>query len=258
MDYKYLIFSVKEKVAYITLNRPDAMNSFSLNMKHELEDAVSQIEKDDSVWGVIITGNGRAFSAGTDISGFPSTVEEARKVTKYSQALFNRIENIEKPVIAALNGFALGGGLELALVCDIRIANEKVKLGLPEVKICAIPCYGGTQRLTRMIGAGRTKELVFTGKMMLATEAVAIGLINHVVPVGEELAKAEEIMAEILKNAPMAVAYAKACINRGPEIGLEYALHMEETLVSMLIPTEDLAEGKAAFMEKREPVFKNR
>ena len=168
------------------------------------------------------------------------------------------MENLEKPVIAALNGFALGGGLELALACDIRIAAEGVKMGLPEVKISAIPCYGGTQRLPRLIGAGRAKEMIFTGEMVTAEQAVGMGLINHVVSKGQELDKANEIMRAILFNAPMAVAYAKICVNRGAEMGMDYALHLEQNLVSMLVPTHDLKEGSQAFLEKRSPVFLNR
>ena len=138
MEYRNLLYEVKKKIAYITLNRPKMLNAFNLEMKQELEDAISYAEKDD-IWGAIITGSGRAFSTGTDISEFPETVEESRKVTAYSQRLFNRVENLGKPVIAAVNGFALGGGLELALACDIRVASENAKLGFPEVKVSAIP-----------------------------------------------------------------------------------------------------------------------
>lgn len=258
MEYQDILFEVRDRVAYITLNRPQALNSFSMSLKHELENAVAKIEHDDSIWGVIFTGSGRAFSSGTDISEFPSNVEEARRITAYSQGLFNRIDNLGKPVIAAINGFALGGGLELALVCDIRVASEKAKLGFPEVKICAIPCYGGTQRLTRLVGTGKAKEIIYTGDMVSAQEALEMGLVNHVVPAGKELAKAEEIMSRILKNAPMAVTYAKLCINRGPEISLDYALELEQNLVSMLVPTQDMKEGVQAFLDKRNPAFINK
>ena len=258
MEYRELIYEVKGKVAYVTLNRPEARNALNLELKQELEDVVSCLEKDDTVWGVIFTGAGKAFSSGTDISTFPSTVEQARRVTAYSQGLYNRIESLGKPVIAAINGYALGGGLELALVCDLRVMSEKAKLGFPEVKIGAIPCYGGTQRLPRLIGAGRAKEMIYTGRMVPAREALDMGLVNHVVPAGEELAKARELMEEILSHAPMAVAYSKLCINRGYEVGLEYAQDLEQNLVSMLVPTYDLQEGSQAFLEKRQPVFRNR
>lgn len=258
MDEQDLIFEKRGRMAYITLDCPQALNALSKKLKHELEAAVARIEADDGIWGVIITGHGKAFSSGTDISEFPATVEEARRITAYSQALFNRIENLGRSVIAAINGFALGGGLELALACDIRVASERAKLGFPEVKICAIPCYGGTQRLTRLVGAGRAKEMIYTGAMITAQEALDMGLVNHVVPAGDELAKAEDIMDVILQNAPMAVAYAKLCIDRGPEVSLDYALGMEQDLVSMLVPTHDMSEGTRAFLEKRPPVFQNK
>ena len=257
MIYQDLVYETKDKVAYITLNKPQTHNAFSINLKHELEHVVTDLENNRDVWGVIITGSGKAFSSGTDISEFPSTVETARATTAYSQGLFNRIENLGKPVIAAINGYALGGGLELALVCDIRIANEKAKLGFPEVKISAIPCYGGTQRLTRLVGAGRAKEIIFTGEMLTAQDAVNMGIVNHVVPAGQEMEKAKAIMSVILANAPLAVSYAKACINKGPEISMEHALDLEQNLVSMLVATHDLQEGSQAFLEKREPVFLN-
>lgn len=256
-NYQDILYEVQGRTAIITLHRPHSLNALSLNMKQELEDAIHTIEKDSSIWGVIITGEGKAFSSGTDISEFPSEVEVARSVTAYSQGLFNRIENLNKPVIAAINGYALGGGLELALVCDIRIASEKARLGLPEVKICAIPCYGGTQRLSRLIGTGRTKEMIYTGDMLTAEQALEAGIVNHMVPAGTELDEARALMDRILKNAPMAVAYAKRCINRGPEMSLEYALDLEQDLVSMLVPTHDLKEGSSAFLEKRTPVFTN-
>ena len=258
MEYQNLVFEVKGKVACIVLNRPQSLNSFNMQMKHELEDAVSRIEENDDIWGVIITGRGRAFSSGTDISDFPSTVEQARRITAYSQQLFGRVENLCKPVIAAINGYALGGGLELALACDIRIMERQAKTGFPEVKICAIPCYGGTQRLTRLIGAGRAKELILTGRQADADEALKMGLVNYVVSEGEAVKKAEEIMAVILDNAPLAVGYAKLCMNRGPEISLEHALCPEQNLVSMLVPTHDMKEGTEAFLAKRKPVFLNR
>jgi len=257
MEFQDLIYEVKGRVAYITLNRPAKLNSFNISLKKQLEAAVAEVEANTDIWGVIITGTGKAFSAGTDIAEFPSQVEEARRLTAWSQQLFNRIENLNKPVIAAINGFALGGGLELALVCDLRVMSEKAKLGFPEVKISAIPCYGGTQRLTRLIGAGRAKEIIFTGRNVDAQEALRIGLVNEVAPPEQVMEKAEALMASILANAPMAVAYAKQCINRGAESSLDYALELEQNLVSMLVPTHDLQEGSKAFLEKRPPVFLN-
>lgn len=255
MDYTDILLERDGHVAILTLNRPTKLNAISIHMKQELEDAVNCLEQDDTIWGVILTGTGKAFSTGTDIAEFPSEVERARKITAWSQRILNRIENLNKPVIAAINGYALGGGLELALVSDLRVMSDVAKLGFPEVKICAIPCYGGTQRLTRLIGAGRAKEIIYTGRMVPAQQALEIGLVNAVCPPDALMQTARALLDEILANAPMAVAYAKQCINRGAESSLDYALELEQQLVSMLVPTHDLLEGSRAFLEKRPPHF---
>ena len=257
MGYTDILLERDGHVAILTLNRPTKLNAISIHMKQELEDAVNCLEQDDTIWGVILTGTGKAFSTGTDIAEFPSEVERARKITAWSQRILNRIENLNKPVIAAINGYALGGGLELALVSDLRVMSDTAKLGLPEVKICAIPCYGGTQRLTRLIGAGRAKEIIYTGRMVSAPKALEIGLVNAVCPPDALMQTARDLLDEILANAPMAVAYAKQCINRGAESSLDYALELEQQLVSMLVPTHDLLEGSRAFLEKRPPHFLN-
>ena len=257
MDYTDILLERDGHVATLTLNRPEKLNAISIRMKREIEDAVSCLEQDDTIWGVILTGTGKAFSTGTDIAEFPSEVERARKITAWSQRILNRIENLNKPVIAAINGYALGGGLELALVSDLRVMSDTAKLGFPEVKICAIPCYGGTQRLTRLIGAGRAKEIIYTGRMVPAQQALKIGLVNAVCPPDTLMQTARALLDEILANAPMAVAYAKQCINRGAESSLDYALELEQQLVSMLVPTHDLREGSRAFLEKRPPHFLN-
>lgn len=257
MAYTDLLFETKGRVAYLTLNRPAKLNAISIHMKKELEDVLDRLEQDDAIWGVILTGSGKAFSTGTDIAEFPSEVERARKITAWSQRILNRIENLNKPVIAAINGYALGGGLELALVSDLRVMSETAKLGFPEVRICAIPCYGGTQRLTRLVGAGRTKEIIYTGRMVSPNQALDMGLVNAVCPPDALMETAQQLMDEILANAPMAVAYAKQCINRGAESSLDYALELEQQLVSMLVPTHDLLEGSRAFLEKRPPNFLN-
>ena len=257
MEYKYIIYDVKDKTAYITFNREKEYNAMNIAFKLELEDAVGRIENDRNIWGVIITGRGKAFNSGTDIGEFPTEVEDARRITDFSQKLLNRIESLQKPVIAAINGYALGGGLELAMAADIRVSSEKAKLGFPEVKIGAIPCYGGTQRLARLVGTGRAKEIIFTGRMVSAEEALSMGLVNYVTPPGEELTKAEELMNLMLRNSPVAINYAKLCITEGADLPVERAQYLEQTLVSMLIPTADLKEGTRAFLEKREPIFKN-
>lgn len=258
MEYQDLIFRVEDRIAYLTMNRPHVGNALNLNMKREMSDIVTRLETDSEIWGLIISGNGKAFSSGTDISEFPDTVEKARRITAFSQALFNRIENLNIPVIAAVNGYALGGGFELVLVCDLVVASEKARFGFPEVKIGAIPCYGGTQRLTRCIGAPRAKKLIFTGEALSAHDAKVVGLVSDVVEPGREVEAARELMMRILANSPIAVSYAKQCINCGPEIGLNYALDYECNLVSMLVPTHDLKEGSRAFLEKRAPEFLNR
>lgn len=258
MDYQQIEYEVKNKVAHITLNRPDSLNSMTFTMKKELARAVETIENDRDIWGVIITGAGRAFSTGTEISEFPDTVEGARTIADYAQKLFTRIENLNKPVIAAVNGFAVGGGFELALACDLRVVSTKAKFGFSEVKIGAIPCYGGSQRLVRQIGPSIAKELIFTGRMLDAPEAKTLRLANVVCEPSELMQQAESLMASILANAPMAVSYAKICINRGAEISQDYAMQLEQDLVGMLVPTHDLAEGTAAFFEKRAPKFENR
>lgn len=257
MNYQNILVDINDKIICITLNRPKTLNALTLGFKQELEDIVSRIEQDKEIWGVIITGTGKAFSSGTDINDFPNSVEKARTVTAFSQRIFNRIENLEKPVIAAVNGYALGGGLELALCCDLRVFSSDAKVGFPEVKIGAIPCYGGTQRLTRLIGAGNTKNLIYTGKMLQAQEALQWGLANEIVEPGKELEKAKSLMREILQNSPMAVAYAKECINKGADISLESALLLEQLLVGMLVGTHDMAEGTKAFLEKRQAKFNN-
>lgn len=257
MDYTDILLERDGHVAILTLNCPTKLNAISIHMKQELENAVNCLEQDDTIWGVILTGSGKAFSTGTDIAEFPSEVERARKITAWSQRILNRIENLNKPVIAAINGYALGGGLELALVSDLRVMSDAAKLGFPEVKICAIPCYGGTQRLTRLIGAGRAKEIIYTGRMVPAQQALEIGLVNAVCPPDTLMQTARALLDVILANAPMAVAYAKQCINRGAESSLDYALELEQQLVSMLVPTHDLLEGSRAFLEKRPPHFLN-
>lgn len=246
----------KGKTAIVTLNRPDALNSMTFEMKDRLAEAIDDIERDDSIWGVIVTANGRAFSVGTEISEFPSVAEDARLIALRAQGLFSRIENLDKPVIAAVNGFAMGGGFELALACDLCVASAKAKFGFPEVSIGAIPCYGGSLRLTRAVGKAKAKEIIFTGRPLSAADAQALGIVNAVAE-GDVLEEAEEFMGAILKNAPRAVAYAKRCINQGAEMGLEYAMQLEQNLVALMVGTHDLTEGTSAFLEKRAPEFTN-
>ena len=258
MKYENLILNIEESIATLTLNRPRTLNALNPALKRELSAALDAIERESRLRGLIITGSGKGFCAGTDISEFPETVEEARRVTGYSQALLNRIEALEMPVIAAVNGAALGGGLEIMLCCDMRVAAEGAKLGFPEVKICAIPCYGGTQRLPRLIGEGRAREMIYTGRLIDSRQALAWGLVDRVVPGDKVLDVARELLREISANAPMAVRYAKQCITRGLNTGIAHGLDLERDLVSMLVAARDMREGVQSFLEKRSPVFEDR
>jgi enoyl-CoA hydratase len=258
MAYETIEYETKGHVAYLTLNRPKQMNSMNPKMKQELSAICDKLSEDAEIWGVMITGAGRAFSSGTDITTFPETGEQARAVARYSQELFRRVAELPQVTIAVVNGFALGGGFELSLACDFRIAAESAKFGFAEGKIGAIPCYSGTQRLTRLVGPAIAKDLVFTARNVSGQEAKDLGIIKDFTPDGQEMEKAEELMAQIMKNAPMSVKYSKMCINHGAEMPLDYAVELEADLVGILNSTHDLKEGAASFMEKRKPVFENR
>lgn len=258
MAYKTIEFDSKGHVAYVTLNRPDQLNSMDLVMKRELGQVCDVLEDDEDVWGVIFTGRGRAFSTGTDITTFPETADQARIMARRSQELFRKVADLPQVSIAAVNGFALGGGFELALACDFRIAAQNAQFGFAEAKIGAIPCYGGTQRLVRLVGPAVAKDLVFTARNVSGQEAKDLGLIRDFVPDGNEVAAAEEFMGQILCNAPLSVRYAKICINHGAEMPLDYAVDLEANLIGALNSTHDLKEGAAAFLEKRKPQFQNR
>ncbi len=249
----------EDGMAMVTMNRPKALNALSNQTLGELDALFACLEKDEDIFGVIITGEGKAFVAGADIVQMHYyKSEEGRNYAAYAQGVFNRIEALEKPVIAAVNGFALGGGNELAMSCDFRIASESAVFGQPEVKLGVIPCFGGTQRLPRIIGAGRAKELIYTGRQVKAEEALAIGLVNKVVPKEALLEEAKAVMKQILGMAPMAVRYAKVAINRGIEVDLKTGLELEKDVCAITFGSEDKQEGMDAFLEKRSPVFKNK
>ena len=248
--YQDVILEVKGRIAYVTLNRPHKLNAMTMNTKGEIVRIFEEIDKDPDVWGVIVTGAGKSFNVGSDVSHHPASCEEAFDEITYSQNVLTTIEKCNKPVIAAINGYCLGGGIELALVCDLRIASEKASFGLPEVKLGVIPSYGGTQRLA--------KDLCFTCRRMPAEEALTWHLINRLVPHDQLMAEATRYMEEILANAPIALKYCKYSINNGAEISLEKGLELEKLSFAMCIASEDCAEGMAAFAEKRAPQFKNR
>lgn len=264
MEYKNIIVEVRDHIAYITLNRPQAMNSLSIPLLRELSQALDELELRQEVLGLILTGSGKAFCAGADLTGdyvvsvALDPLENCKDKTRWIHGIFNKLENFSRPVIAAVNGYALGGGCEISLCCDIRIAGEKAVFGQPEVGLGVIACYGGPQRLPRLVGTGKAKELLYTAKKISAAEALEIGLINKVVPPEELLSEAKSMMESIIAQAPIAVKYTKVCVNRGLEMPLDYALELELNMVALCLNTNDCKEGIAAFREKRAPQFQNK
>ena len=260
MEYQDILYEVKGSVAIITFNRPNVLNALRTGMKKELEDAFDKAANDDKILGLIITGLGRAFMAGSDISEIKADVPGAETVamSKYTHALYNKLEEMGKPVIAAINGYALGGGTEMALACDLRIASTKAVFGLPETDLGIAPAYGGTQRLPRLVGAGIAKDIIFTARKVKAAEALSIGLINEMVEPDDLMKAAEAKMAQILKNGPLAVRYCKFAINKGLEMSLADGLDYEAEVNGILAETEDSKEGVKAFFEKRAPQFHGR
>ncbi len=247
------------RIALITINRPEALNALNNQVLSELEALIQAIAADKEIYGVIITGTGRAFAAGADIAQMKDyRGEEARAYAGYAQKVFNSIEDLEKPVIAAVNGYALGGGCELSLSCDIRIASEKAVFGQPEVDLGVVPCFGGTQRLTRLIGTGLAKELIYTGRKVKADEALRMGIVNKVVSTDDLASEAMQMMQVIVGKAPKAVAYAKRAINAGTDLDLKNGLELEKDVAALSFATEDKMEGMRAFLEKRPAKFMNR
>jgi Enoyl-CoA hydratase/carnithine racemase len=247
------------RIAVVTMNRPKALNALNNRTLEELDAIVAGLEQESEIYGVIITGEGKGFVAGADISQMQAyKVEEGRSYAAYAQGVFNRLEALEKPVIAAVNGYALGGGCELSMSCDIRIASEKAVFGQPEVKLGVVACFGGTQRLPRLVGAGIAKELMYAGRSVDAAEAKAIGLANKVVPHESLLEEAKGMMNTILGMAPMAVRYTKVSINQGANMDLKSALELEKNVAAITFGTADKQEGMDAFLEKRAPSFQNR
>jgi enoyl-CoA hydratase len=244
------------EIAVITINRPKALNALNADTLRELAEAFELVLEDAETQALIITGAGdKAFIAGADISEFDgvSDVFSGREQAMGGQDLMNSLAALPVPTIAAINGFALGGGLELALACDLRVASNTAKLGLPEVGLGLIPGYGGTQRLPRLIGAGRALDLILTGRHVEAAEALSMGLVNRV---GEDaLLLARELAAKIIKNGPVALGLAKEAVYRGLDMTLTLGLEAEADLFGMVSTTKDMREGAKAFLEKRKPVF---
>ena len=252
-------YDVADRIATITVNRPDKLNALNEETIVALGDAIERARHDDEVGGVILTGAGRAFVAGADISQFPTMDEDAaREFALRGQTIFRRFEVSPKPTIAAVNGFALGGGCELAMACHVRIAADVAKLGQPEVKLGIIAGYGGTQRLPRLVGKGRALQLLLTGETIDAQEAFRIGLVNAVVPAGELMAAARRMMGQMLGNGPGALALTIATIDRGMDLPLEEGIALEAENFAACARTDDMREGARAFLEKRSPRFVGR
>jgi enoyl-CoA hydratase len=260
MAYDNLLFEVSEKIARITFNRPNVLNALNRKTMDELGDCLKKVRADDEIRVLILTGAGeKAFIAGADINELSQqTPVNGREFTLYGQEIIHRLETLGKPAIAAINGFALGGGCELAMACTLRIASRNAKLGQPEVKLGLVPGYGGTQRLPRLCGKGVAHELILTGEMISAEEALRVGLVNRVVEPGELLATAEAIAKKIIANAPLAVKYAMEAVERGMEMPQEEGLYLEATLFGLSCATQDMREGTRAFLEKRPPKFEGR
>lgn len=257
MQFEMLIIEVEEKIATLTINRPKTLNAMSPDLLTELNMAVAELEIDDDVSVVIVTGAGKSFVAGADISVMAEMdTREAQFFAEVGGALGQAIEESSKPYIAAVNGFALGGGCELALSCDFIYASSKAKFGQPEVKLGVIPGFGGTQRLTRRVGIAKAKELIFTGDIISSEESLRIGLVDAVVEPEELLAKAKSTAARIVANGPVAVSEAKRVMHVGMSMTLEQGNTLEQLSFASLFGTDDQSEGMSAFLAKRSPVFK--
>jgi enoyl-CoA hydratase len=261
MNFETLLYDVRDGVAVVTLHRPERMNTLGGTMKPDLLAVFGDLARnDDTVRTVVLTGSGdRAFCAGADIkerAGLQQTLPEYHLKQKATHDLFRAIETFEKPVIAAINGVALGGGLELALCADIRIAASHAKLGLPEAKIGALPAAGGTQRLPRLVGMGWAKQLMFTCDHIDAQQALAIGLVTQVTEPGELMPAALSMAARIAANAPLSLRFIKQAVDRGMQVGIEAGLEYERYAAAIVVSSQDRVEGMKSFVEKRKPVFK--
>src|SRR5262247_494079 len=260
LTLKNVLYEKKGAIAYVTLNRPKALNALNQQTWEDLRAAFDDARDDAAVRGVIITGAGdKAFIAGADISELANVAAvEAQNSSSYGQKVLDLIEDLGKPVVAAVNGFALGGGCETAMACTIRVASENAKFGQPEVKLGVIPGGGGTQRLPRLVGKGRALQLILSGEMIDAQEAYRIGLVNEVVPAADLMTRAEAILKQIFANAPIAVKFALEAVNKGSETSLAEGLSLEAALFGLCAGTEDEKEGTQAFLQKRAAQFQGR
>src|SRR5437899_1750051 len=260
MTFENILFEKKNSIAYVTVNRSKVLNALNMATMEELRAAFTDIKNDAGVRVAILTGSGeKAFVAGADIGELSkhdpvSGKEDAHR----GQSVLDLIENLGKPVIACINGYALGGGCQLALACTFRVASENAKLGQPEVRLGIIAGYGGSQRLPRLVGKGPGLQILLTGEQISAQEALRIGLVNEVVPLAQMLSRGEEIAKKIVANAPLAVQYTLEAVNKGMEMPLAEGLFLEATLFSVACATEDKKEGTSAFLEKRAAAFKGK
>jgi enoyl-CoA hydratase/carnithine racemase len=255
-----VLYEKKGLIAYVTLNRPKVLNALNQATMAELKAAFENARDDSNVRGVILTGAGeKAFAAGADISEVANqTAIEAEESTRFGQSVTDLIENLGKPVVAAVNGFALGGGCELAMACTLRIAAESARFGQPEVKLGIMPGFGGSQRLPRLVGKGRALQIILSGQMIKAEEAHRIGLVNELLPSNYVMVRAEEILNQIIANAPLGLKFSLEAVNKGMETSLAEGLLLEASLFALCAGSEDKKEGTAAFLAKRAPQFQGR
>ncbi len=258
-SFETLLLERRERVAIITINRPEKRNALNIKTREEGAALIEELRGNDSVGVVVITGAGdKAFIAGADIAEFAGRTAMMQRDVMVSRSLFNAIDSFPKPVIAMINGYCLGGGCELALACDIRIASENASFGQPEINLGIIPGGGGTQRLTRLVGEGKAMEMILTGEIIDAKTAHAIGLVNHVVPLDQLEAKTMEIASRIAEKSPIALSLAKEAVKIASRSNLDEGLRREVDLFALCFSTEDKDEGVKAFLEKRKPVCKGK
>ena len=257
MSYKNLVFQKEEGIGIIRMNRPEALNALNSETFHELNRVFTEIEKDEEMSVVIVTGEGKAFVAGADIVEMVDMDgQESRAFSKLGQHVFRRMETMEKIFIGAINGFALGGGCEFAMACDIRIASEKAKFGQPEVNLGVTPGFAGTQRLPRLIGLAKAKELLLTGDMIKADEALTFGLVNKVVPAEALMDEVRQLAEKILSKGPVSIRMVKACVNRGMQADIDTAGAFEADAFGLCFASGETKEGMKAFLEKRDAKFR--
>lgn len=259
MDLKYINFKKRDGISWVQFNRPEKLNALNPDVLRDLDKAVDTCEEDDAIKVVVLHGNEKAFVAGADIENMAKgDIKSAFELTDLTMRVQERLADLPKPTIAAISGYALGGGCELALCCDFRIAADNAVLGQPEITLGIIPGGGGTQRLTRLVGLGPATELIFTGEMIKANKAEQIGLVSRVVPLDQLEGEAEALASKLMEMPALALRAAKTAMRKGLNTSLKEGLHIEQDLFCMLFGTEDQKEGMAAFLEKRKPLFQGR